>query len=97
MSVIVNMAMFPLDKNESVSPYVARVLKVIRASGLPHELNSMATCIEGEWDEVVSVVSQCYRELEKDCTRVYLTLTADCRRGAASRMRSKIESLEAKL
>ena len=97
MSVIVNMAMFPVDKGDSVSPYVARLLKVIRASGIAHELNSMATCIEGEWDEVMAVVTQCYRELEKDCSRVYLTLTADCRKGAPGRMRAKIESLEAKL
>lgn len=97
MSVIVNLALFPSDKGESVSPYVARALRVIEQSGLPHELHAMGTCLEGEWDEVMAVVGRCFRELERDCDRIYLTLAADYRRGASGRMTAKVTSVREKL
>ena len=52
--------MFPLDKGESVSPYVARLVRVIRESGLPHKLGPMGTSIEGEWHQVMAVVTHCF-------------------------------------
>lgn len=97
MSVIINLVVFPTDRGESVSPYVARVVKIIRDSGLPHELHSMGTCIEGEWDEVLSVTDRCFKELEKDCDRIYLSFTADCRKATSGRMKSKVAAVEEKL
>ncbi len=35
MSVIINFSIFPLDKGESLSNYVARAIKIIDESGLP--------------------------------------------------------------
>ena len=72
MSVLINFSIFPLDKGESVSQYVARAVKIIKDSGLPYKLGSMGTSIEGEWDEVMEVVTHCFEELKKDCNRVYL-------------------------
>src|SRR6056297_988476 len=60
MSVIVEVSVFPMDKGVSVSPFVARVVKIIESSGLPYELNPMGTCIEGEWPEVLRVVDLCF-------------------------------------
>ena len=97
MSVIINLVVFPTDKGESVSPYVARALRIIEESGLPYNLHSMGTCIEGEWDEVMSVTGRCFKELEKDCDRIYLAFTADHRKGASGRLKSKIASVEEKL
>lgn len=97
MSVIVNLALFPTDKGTSVSPYVARAVKAIEESGLPYDLHSMGTCIEGEWDEVMSLVGRCFKELEKDCDRIYLTLTADWRKGGPGRMESKVAAVKEQL
>jgi uncharacterized protein (TIGR00106 family) len=97
MSVIINLVLFPTDKGQSVSPYVARVVKIIEQSGLPYDLHSMGTCVEGEWDEVMSVTGRCFKELERDCDRIYLAFTADYRKGASGRMKSKIASVQEKL
>lgn len=97
MSVIVELSIFPMDKGESLSPYVARALKVIRDSGLPHQLGSMGTCIEGQWDEVMAVVSACFHELEKDCDRISVNLKVDYRKGADGRMVAKPVSVMEKL
>ena len=97
MSVLVELTVFPTGKGESVSPYVARVVKIIRNCGLPHKLGAMGTCIEGGWDEVMSVVTKCYRELEPDCDRIYMVMKADCRKGLVGRLKGKTVSVESKL
>jgi uncharacterized protein (TIGR00106 family) len=97
MSVIVELSIFPTDKGESVSAYVARALDVIQASGLPYELNPMGTVIEGEWQDVMGVVSRCFGELKKDSKRIYLALKADYREGPTGRMQRKVSSVREKL
>ena len=97
MSTIIELSIFPTDKGDSVSPYVARVLKVIESSGLPYELNPMGTCIEGKWDQLMSVVHRCFEELRQDCDRIYLTMKADYRRHRASGLRGKVISVQSRL
>jgi uncharacterized protein (TIGR00106 family) len=97
MSVIIDFAIFPMDKGESLSPYVARAIKVINESGLPHTLHPMGSCIEGEWEDVMDVVNQCFQELKKDCNRININFKADFRKGPTGRMERKIESVESKL
>ena len=97
MSVIVEFSIFPMDKGESLSPYVARAVKLVQESGLPYELNPMGTCVEGEWSEVMALVERCFQALEKDCNRISLSLKADYRRGPSGRLKSKVASVEEKL
>jgi uncharacterized protein (TIGR00106 family) len=97
VSTIVNFTIFPVGKGESVSPYVARALRIIEESGLPYRLHPMGTCLEGEWEAVLSVVTRCLHELEKDCSRICLGLTADCRSGPPGRMEEKLASVREKL
>jgi len=97
MSVIVEFSIFPMDKGESLSKEVARALQIIKNSGLPYELNPMGTCVEGEWKEVMALVDQCFKELQKDCSRISLSLKADYRKGPAGRLKSKVEAVKEKL
>jgi uncharacterized protein (TIGR00106 family) len=97
MSVIVDFSLFPLDKGESLSPYVARSIKIIRDSGLPYEFRAMGTSIEGEWDEVMAVVHRCFEAMRADCGRVSLSLKADYREGPAGRIEGKVASVMEKL
>ena len=97
MSVIVEFSIFPMDKGESLSPYVARAFKLIENSGLPYELNPMGTCVEGEWSDVMALVDQCFQELQQDCNRISLALKADYRKGPAGRLKGKVASVKEKL
>ena len=47
------------DDRGSYAAAVAEAVRIVRASGLPHETNAMFTNIEGEWDEVMAVLKQC--------------------------------------
>lgn len=97
MSTLINFSIFPLNKGESVSVYVARALEIVRNSGLAYKLNPMGTTIEGEWDEVMDVVNRCFEEIKKDCDRVYMTVNVDYRKGKSGRIESKVKSVESKL
>jgi uncharacterized protein (TIGR00106 family) len=98
MSVLMQFAMFPTDKGASASPYVSRVIAMIRECGFPYQLSAMGTIIETETlDEAQSVVAKAYSALQADCSRVYCTVTFDIRDGSVGRMQQKIASIEAKI
>lgn len=97
MNLLIDFSMFPLDKGESVSPYVARLVRVIRESGLPHKLGPMGTSIEGEFHQVLAVVTRCFEELNQDCDRVYFAIKGDYRKKGKNRITAKVESVEKQL
>ncbi len=95
--VLLEFSMSPLGQGESVSPYVARVVDIIDKSGLDYQLHAMGTVIEGEIDEVLSVLKSCFEEMSSDCDRISCTAKLDYRAGASGRLQSKITSVEEKL
>ncbi len=98
MSALVEFAMFPTEKSQSKSAFVARVLDIVDRSGLAYQLTPMGTIIEAETvEEALSVINRAYAELQKDCGRVYSTIKIDWREGPVGRLEKKVSSVEAKL
>lgn len=95
--VLLEFSMYPVGKGESLSPYVARSLDIIDTSGLAYQLTPMGTILEGEWDEVMAVVTACFEAMRADCPRVEVALKVDYRAGSDSRLSAKIASVEDKL
>jgi uncharacterized protein (TIGR00106 family) len=95
--VLLEFSMSPLGKGESVGRYVSRSLDLIDKSGVDYRLNPMGTVIEGEWEEVIAVVTQCYERMKKDCHRISCTIKIDYRKGHAGRLGSKVASVEKRL
>jgi uncharacterized protein (TIGR00106 family) len=98
MSVLLEFAMFPTDKGESVSEYVSRILKIIDASGLSYQLTPMGTIVEADGlSQILALVGEAYRQLEPDCNRVYSSFKLDIRKGERGRLKKKVESVELKV
>src|SRR5437899_2256594 len=95
--VLLDFSMSPLGKGESVSPYVARCLEVVIASGLDYRLHAMGTTLEGEWDEVLDVVRRCFEALQSDCDRISCSIKIDYRKGPRGRLESKVRKVESLL
>jgi uncharacterized protein (TIGR00106 family) len=95
--VLLEFSMSPLAKGESVSPYVARSLEIIDASGLDYRLHAMGTIIEGEIEQVLDVLKKCFAAMSEDCDRITCTAKFDYRRGYSGRLESKVASVEEKL
>ncbi len=95
--VLLEFSMSPLGEGQSVSKYVARSLEIIDASGLDYRLHAMGTIIEGEIDQVLTVMRDCLEAMSADCDRVTCTAKIDYRRGYSGRLDSKVASVEKKL
>ncbi|MES9904358.1 MAG: MTH1187 family thiamine-binding protein [Sedimenticola sp.] len=99
MSVLLEFAMFPTDKGESVSPYVSEVIRLIRDSGADYQLTAMGTLIETETlEQAMALVQQAYSQLDAaGCNRVYSSLKLDIRKGKSGRLKGKPASVEEKI
>ena len=95
--VLLEFSMFPTSMGESKSAYVARILDIIDQSGVAYQLTPMGTILEGEWAEVIGVVTACFEALKTDCPRIATQIKVDYRAGGESRMKSKITSVENQL
>ena len=95
--VLLEFSMSPLDKGESLSPYVARSLDLIDKSGLPYQLTPMGTIVEGEWDQAMALVTACFRTMSQDCDRISTSIKIDYRAGKSGRLKSKIQAVESRL
>ena len=95
--VLLEFSMTPSIKEESKTRYVARILDIIDKSGLPYQLTPMGTILEGEGVEVMAVVTECFEALQVDFPRINSQIKIDYRAGTISRIKSKVETIEALL
>ena len=95
--VLVEFSVFPLGKGESVGDYVARCLKIVEQSGLVHQCHAMGTTLEGEFDDALRVVRQCFEAMAADCDRIECSTKIDYRKGRSGRLDGKVASVEQKL
>jgi uncharacterized protein (TIGR00106 family) len=84
----------PLGGSDSVAPLVARAVRLVRDSGLANETNAMFTNVEGEWDDVMSLIKACVMEVATEVPRVSVVVKIDYRPGVTDGLRSKVEAVE---
>ncbi len=94
---LLEFSMSPLDKGASVSPYVARSLEIVDASGLDYRLHAMGTIVEGELDELLELLKKCFAAMAADCDRITCSAKLDFRRGYRGRLESKVASVQQQL
>ncbi len=99
MSVLLEFAMFPTDKGESVSPYVSQVVKMIRDSGATYQLTPMGTIIEtDDLLHALGIVKAAHDILDRaGCDRIYSSLKLDIRKGKENRLQGKLDSVREKI
>lgn len=98
MSVLIEFAMFPTDKGESVSAYVSQVIKMISESGYAYQLTPMGTIIETDtMPEALQMIQKSYDILEENSSRIYSSIKFDIRKGAKDRLKGKVASIEEKI
>jgi len=82
----------------SLSHYVAGVERLLRETGLKHQLTAMGTIIEGEVDELLAVVRRLHEHpFTQGAQRVSTSLRIDDRRDKAHSIEGKMRSVEEKL
>ncbi len=82
----------------SLSRYVAGVERVLRASGLKHQLTAMGTIIEGDLDRVLQVIRDMHEHpFYEGAVRVSTLIKIDDRRDKEHTIARKMKSVREKL
>jgi uncharacterized protein (TIGR00106 family) len=63
MHIIVDFTVVPVGVGVSLSRYIAACEKILADSGLVHELHANGTNVEGEWEDVFTVIRRCHETL----------------------------------
>jgi uncharacterized protein (TIGR00106 family) len=92
--MLIAFSVTPLGVGEAVGEIVAEAVRVVRASGLPNQTDSMFTTLEGEWDEVMAVLKDAVDAVSARAPRVSLVLKADIRPGVTDGLTSKVATIE---
>lgn len=92
--MLIAFSVTPLGVGEGVGEIVAEAVRVVRASGLPNQTDSMFTTIEGDWDEVMAVMKDAVDAVAARAPRVSLVMKADIRPGITDGLTSKVETIE---
>lgn len=95
---IADVSIVPLGTGStSVSRYVAKCLKVLDASGLVYELHGMGTIIEGDLQDLFTVIRQMHEvPFNEGAQRVVTSVKLDDRRDKKASARQKVRSVIAK-
>jgi len=84
----------PVGTGEETKELTAKTLKIIKNSGLPYQLTSMGTIIEGEWEEVIALARKCHEEVKKYAQRVVTSITVDDRKELRDRLKNAVLDVE---
>lgn len=95
--VLLEMSIVPMGVGESVSQYVAQCVDLVDKSGLAYEVHSMGTIVEGELQDVLSLMQQCIEKMAEYSDRVSCSAKLDYRKNASGRLTAKVDSVEQKL
>jgi len=93
---LMEFSMIPLDKGPSFSRHVAGILTIVDESGLDYLLNPMGTVVEGEWDELITLLTRCFDALKAESDRISLHVKFDYRKGVSKALEGKVHSVEKK-
>ena len=95
--MLLEFSIIPLGGDTHVSHEIAEALKIIDESGLPYQLTPSATCIEGNWEEVMPVVQRCHMRLRQTCPHVITSIQIEDEEGAKDKLARNVASVEEKV
>lgn len=95
--MIAEFSIVPMVDGESISPHVARILRLVKDSGLDHQLTAMGTIVEGEPEPVFNLILNCHLEMKQVANRVLTRISIDDRGDELNRMARKTKSVLEKL
>ena len=92
--MLVELSILPLVGDGHLSDELAEVLKLIDSYGLPYQLTPTATCIEGDWNEVMELVRQCHNCVRSKASHVVTFIKIEDEDGVTDKLTRNISSVE---
>jgi uncharacterized protein (TIGR00106 family) len=95
--MLVELSIVPLGGDTHLSEEIASVLEIVDASGLPYELTPAGTCIEGEWEQVLSLIRRCHERTRERSPHVFTTIRIEDEEGEREKLTRNVLSVEEKV
>jgi uncharacterized protein (TIGR00106 family) len=98
MQVMLDFCVVPMGVGVSVSAHVAECQRVLRASGLSHQMHAYGTVVEGEWEAVFATLRTCHERVHAmGAPRISTSIRLGTRTDRAQTIADKIDSVREKL
>ena len=95
--MLAELSIIPVGGSPHSSGELAKMLKIVEKSGLAYQLTPSATCIEGEWDQIMPVIRQCHERARKDSAHVITLIKLEEDDGERDKLIRNVTSVEEKL
>lgn len=92
--MLAQVSITPVGTGEEMKELIAKAVKIIDKSELDYQLTSMGTIIEGDWDEVMTIIRKCHDELKNFADRVVTNILLDDRKEMTNRLKNKVLEVE---
>jgi uncharacterized protein (TIGR00106 family) len=91
--------MFPIGTGESLSNYVAKIIKMLEEKNIIYRLNPMGTTIETDnLKEALNIIYESFTCLENEVDRIYSIVKLDIRKNRKKgEMEHKVQSVIEKI
>lgn len=95
--MLFEMTLVPVGSDAHVSDEIASAIKIVEAAGLPFQLTPSATCIEGDWDEVMPIIQRCHQNLRRHAPHVVTLIKVEDEEDADNMLEKNVASVEEKV
>lgn len=95
--MLIEFGVFPLGSDPHISEEIAEALKVLDDAGLNYQLTPSATCIEGDWEQVMPVIRRCHARVRELAPHVITTIRIEDDADGGNKLLENVTSVEEKL
>ncbi len=95
--MLAELSIIPLGEGAHISNELARVVKIIKGSGVSYQLTPSGTCLEGSWDEVMTTIRLCHEAVRENSSHVITEIKIEDEQGRDNLMTRNIASVEEKV
>ena len=95
--MLAELSIIPVGEGTHISEQIAIALKFVDASGLPYQLTPSGTCIEGEWDQVMSVIRQCHERVRSISPHVITLIKIEDDEEERNKLTQNVTSVQEKV
>ena len=90
-------SVYRVHEYTQITREMAAVMKLVEFSELPYQLTPSAVCVEGEWEELLSLIRKCHECVREASPHVLTTISIEDEEGFPEKIARDIRSVEEKL
>ena len=92
--MLIELSITPLGRGTHLSRDLADILKIIDESDIRYALTPFGTCLEGEWDEIMTLVRRCHDQARSVSKHELTTIRIEDEEGVNDKLITNVASVE---